>query len=85
MEGKYKNQQNSIELNDLIDDAVNNAIARRYQAMNPEGDLSDISEQEMKDIVGGITLKPILAGRFLPILTCPTIGIIAQPDTLPLA
>lgn len=38
--------------NDIsIDDAVNNAIARRYQAMNPQDTLLNLSVEEMKDVV----------------------------------
>ncbi|MEH2296952.1 hypothetical protein [Nostoc sp.] len=67
MERKYNGQ---LEINDLIDDAVKNAVERRNQGLDSEDTLSD---EEMKSVAGGTTSNVI---KFkAPIL----IGIIAYP------
>ncbi|MEH2237028.1 hypothetical protein [Nostoc sp.] len=65
MERKYNGQ---LEINDLIDDAVKNAVERRNQGLDSEDALSD---EEMKSVAGGITSNVIKP----PIL----IGIVAYP------
>ena len=65
-----------LEINDLIDSAVNNAVARRNEA------LASVSDEEAKNVSGGIALttrgarliKPIWWGKIIrqPI----TIGLI---------
>ncbi|WP_071190180.1 hypothetical protein [Trichormus sp. NMC-1] len=70
--------KNSLEINDLIDDAVNNALARRNEA------LVDISDAEGKNITGGITTgrisikfqPPIVIGKII------TTGIFPPTKTL---
>jgi hypothetical protein len=74
-----------LEINDLIDSAVNNAVARRNEA------LSSVSNEEAKNVSGGIALttsgarpiKPIICGIIIrePI----TIGKIARPTDVRLA
>ncbi|BAZ33275.1 hypothetical protein NIES4074_57850 [Cylindrospermum sp. NIES-4074] len=61
---------NRLEINDLIDDAVNNALARRNEA------LASVSDDEAKNIAGGALSNPIILGKIpVPI----TIGIIVVP------
>ncbi|MEH1938141.1 MAG: hypothetical protein V7L14_31445 [Nostoc sp.] len=67
MERKYNGQ---LEINDLIDDAVKNAVERRNQGLDSEDALSD---EEMKSVAGGIISKSLLIS---PVL----IGIIAYPS-----
>jgi hypothetical protein len=48
-----------LEINDLIDSAVNNAVARRNEA------LVSVSDEEAKNVSGGIALTSIaLTKRF---------------------
>ncbi|MEH2378635.1 MAG: hypothetical protein V7K27_06990 [Nostoc sp.] len=72
MERKHKGQ---LEINDLIDDAVKNAVERRNQGLDVEDALSD---EEIKSIAGGTTSQFIK----LPIWT--TTGIIAPYPEQPL-
>jgi hypothetical protein len=82
MKNKYITNQGSFEFNDLIDDAVKNANARRYQALNPEDSLLDLSDEEMKDVLGGISSPPIGGRLSFPFLI-PTIGLIYVNPSLP--
>jgi hypothetical protein len=73
-----------LEINDLIDSAVNNAVARRNEA------LASVSDEEAKNVSGGIALttsgarliKPIICGMIEPPIT---IGLIARPTDVRLA
>lgn len=47
-----------IEINDLIGDAVNNAVARRSQAINSDEALLTLSEEETKNLMGGYRFVP---------------------------
>ncbi|MFM6247897.1 MAG: hypothetical protein ACKPEQ_01900 [Dolichospermum sp.] len=68
-----------LEIHDLIDSAVNNAVARRNEA------LASVSDEEAKNVSGGIALttsgarliKPIICGIIIlePII----IGRIVRP------
>ena len=59
-----------LEINDLIDSAVNNAVARRNEA------LASVSDEEAKNVSGGMNRKskgkgkgiliPIIAGMLPP-------------------
>ena len=74
-----------LEINDLIDSAVNNAVARRNEA------LASVSDEEAKNVSGGIASRvlrpikpiPIICGIIIrePI----TIGKIARPTDVRLA
>jgi len=66
MENKERNYNGKIEIDDLINDAVENALARRSQGLDSEDVLSN---EEMKSVAGGIAFP-------FPILT----GIVAYPD-----
>lgn len=71
-----ENQQkyhSSLEINDLIDDAVKNAVARRSDLGDLEDTLSDV---EAADIAGGMVSPAIVLGRFCPITT---VGIVYNP------
>ncbi|MBG1267515.1 hypothetical protein [Nostoc sp. WHI] len=76
MESKERNYNGQIQIDDLINDAVENALARRNQALDSEDVLSN---EEMKNVVGGISIikPPLISG----IIVCPTtIGLVAYPD-----
>ncbi|MGM3308752.1 hypothetical protein ACSQ6I_22710 [Anabaena sp. WFMT] len=77
MEINNKHHNNQFEINDLIDEAVNNAVARRHEALDSEEALLDLSDEEAKNVAGGasLSIKPIIFGYII----CPpiTIGLIA--------
>jgi hypothetical protein len=49
-----------IEITDLIGEAVKNASGRRDQALDAQKLLSDLSEEEVKGVMGG--LQPTTCG-----------------------
>ncbi|AVZ29579.1 hypothetical protein [Nodularia spumigena] len=53
------NNKHNLEINDLIDNAVNNALERRNEAL---ASLSDLSDEEMINISGGKTLQVVTLG-----------------------
>lgn len=71
---KHKRSYNGhLEINNLIDDAVNNAVARRNQGLDSEDALSSVSDEEAKSVAGGLIAKPpIIIGLIIT-------GIIAVP------
>ena len=62
-----------LEINDLIDSAVNNAVARREEA------LASVSNEEAKNVSGGIAITTTV-GRLIrpPIL----LGIMVKPPII---
>ncbi|GAX36782.1 hypothetical protein [Nodularia sp. NIES-3585] len=80
---KNQNERRTqFEINDLIDDAVNNAVERRNQALDADSDLSGLSEEEAANISGGqVTTKIAIAG-YRPICPPITLGIIYIPPTI---
>ncbi|MBW4612808.1 MAG: hypothetical protein KME21_05915 [Desmonostoc vinosum HA7617-LM4] len=68
MNENHRNHKNPIEINDLIGDAVENAITRRNASLYSEDDFSNLSEEEAANIAGGLTslklIPPITAGIF---------------------
>ncbi len=64
MDGNQRKYRNQLEINDLIDDAVKNAVFRRNEVIDSEDALSALSEDEAGSIAGGITkpIEPILLG-----------------------
>ncbi len=70
---KKLNQQ--MEINDLIADAVTNAVTRR--------DLVGLSEQEAAGIMGGLT-SDIAATELKEICPPTIVGLIALPDDKPI-
>lgn len=71
MEANKRKHNSQVEINDLIDDAVNNALARRNEALGSEDALLAVSEEEAKNIAGGIVVTGYT-----------TIGIIARPPII---
>ncbi|MEA5574714.1 hypothetical protein [Calothrix sp. UHCC 0171] len=61
-----------IQINNLIDSAINNAITRRKEG------LSELSDEQTRDIVGGSTPR-VLAG----IDNGTTTGIVDVPSPMP--
>jgi lactobin A/cerein 7B family class IIb bacteriocin len=49
MENNKQPHSSSVEINDLIEDAVSNALARRNDC------LSDMTDEEVKNVAGGVT------------------------------
>ena len=62
MEANNRKYNSHVEINDLIDDAVNSAMARRKQALDSEEALLDLSNQEAKSVAGGMTRGVITTG-----------------------
>ena len=79
MEAKERKYNNQIEINDLIDDAVKNAVTRRNEVWDSEEALLAMSDEESKSVAGGVSkLVPTILGKiFIPV----TIGLVAT-DTL---
>jgi hypothetical protein len=64
-----------IQITDLIDESVENAVARRQQALESEGfeiDLSDDKNQDYSQIKGG-------GIQSIPSDKLPTVGLIYEP------
>ncbi|MGH2414918.1 MAG: hypothetical protein ACRDEA_14750 [Microcystaceae cyanobacterium] len=81
------NYNGKFEINDLIDDAVKNAVARRSQVIDSEDALSVLPEKEAQSVVGGLTTtskstsSPVITGKIAtPKAVCPpiTVGLIAN-------
>jgi hypothetical protein len=69
---------NNLEIGDLIDAAVNDAVARRNQAIESEEALLDVSNEEAHNVAGGALAQPVIAGMICkPII----FGRIAYPPT----
>lgn len=64
MDGNQRKYRGQLEINDLISDAVKNAVFRRNEVIDLENALSALSNDEAGSIVGGITKanEPIYAG-----------------------
>ncbi|MBO3458521.1 hypothetical protein G7B40_006780 [Aetokthonos hydrillicola Thurmond2011] len=63
MDNNQRNSKNLVDINDLIGDAVNNAIARRNQA----DFFSALSDEEAISVAGGTrALVPIVVGLVVP-------------------
>jgi hypothetical protein len=67
-----------IEINDLIDNAVNNALVRRNHALDADGNLLDVSHEEAGKVLGG-KISPIISGFISPIPPI-TVGLIIIND-----
>ncbi|MBW4616938.1 MAG: hypothetical protein KME21_27575 [Desmonostoc vinosum HA7617-LM4] len=77
MEGRQK-----IEISDLLDQAVENALARRNSALHSEDDLLSLSDAETTNIAGGLTtvskiVKPPIVLGIKPICPPIIVGLIA--------
>ena len=62
MNTTQRNYRGQVEINDLIDEAVNNAVARRNQVMNSQDALSALSDEQAGSITGGQESKLIATG-----------------------
>jgi hypothetical protein len=70
-------RKRTIDITDLIEQAVENAIARRNNSLHSEAPLS-LSDEEAANLVGGLVL-PGLKPVYQPIKPSVTVGIIAPP------
>ncbi|WP_236145105.1 hypothetical protein [Nostoc sp. CMAA1605] len=85
METNNRNFKNQIEINDLIDAAVSDALARRS---GNDDNLSDLSGEDADHVTGGIASLTIAGYKPIPICPpiikpiCPPIivGLIAPPQ-----
>ncbi|WP_138498539.1 hypothetical protein [Nostoc sp. PA-18-2419] len=71
-----KNSNMRLEINNLIDDAVNNAVARRNLGEDSEDTLLNLSDEETAKVEGGIASVSLVK---IPIIC----GLIALPRVLP--
>ncbi|MDM9585299.1 MULTISPECIES: hypothetical protein [unclassified Nostoc] len=71
MKAKERKYNSQIEISDLIDDAVKNAVTRRNEVLNSEEAFLSMSDEEAKNVAGGVLAPFILT----------TIGIIAPNPT----
>lgn len=62
METNNKNQRKQFEINDLIDDAVEKAVARRNQILESEDSLINVSDSHSRKVIGGAIRTPITSG-----------------------
>ncbi|MBW4615873.1 MAG: hypothetical protein KME21_21845 [Desmonostoc vinosum HA7617-LM4] len=53
MENHSKKYSRQAEIDNLIQNAVSQAVVRRYQFLNLENDLSTLSDEEVTRIIGG--------------------------------
>lgn len=61
MNENQNQNSNSLEINDLIDDAVKNAVVRRSDLMEAEDNLSD---EESASVNGGMSIPWHTMGYF---------------------
>ncbi|MDZ8262444.1 hypothetical protein [Nostoc sp. ChiQUE01b] len=66
MERNKKNSDFQLDISNLIDNAVNNALARRNSNQDLEDALLTLSNEEMANVAGGFVtvtkFNPIIAG-----------------------
>lgn len=60
MDGNQRNYKGQVEINDLIGDAVKNAVARRHQTIDSQDALSALSDEEAGSIAGGSIVEEII-------------------------
>ncbi|KAB8334418.1 hypothetical protein SD80_008475 [Scytonema tolypothrichoides VB-61278] len=71
------NSNGRFEINDLIDDAVKNAVARRSQVIDSEDALLVLAQTEAQSILGGAVA--ITESKISPLIT----GKIVAPEPTP--
>jgi hypothetical protein len=78
MESKERKYNSQIEISDLIDGAVKNAMTRRNEVLDSEETLLSMSDEEAKSVTGGVSnLNTAIVWKpFPPVVT---VGIIAMP------
>lgn len=76
MNGQQR-KSNQVEINDLIDDAVNNAIKRRGATDSPD-DFLALSDQEATRVAGGLqpTIHGVIINPNPPVIH----GVIINPN-----
>lgn len=60
MDATQRKCKGQVEINDLIDDAVNNAVVRRNQVIDSQDALSALSDEQAGSIAGGFLLEKII-------------------------
>ncbi|WP_230967480.1 hypothetical protein [Nostoc commune] len=55
-----KHLKSQIEITNLIEEAVMNASARRNQVLDVQESLSELSEEEQKNITGGGVVRDVI-------------------------
>lgn len=78
MDAKQRKCNSQIEITDLISEAVENAVARRNQALQEDA-LSGLSDEEAGSVAGG---KIAIVAGFKPICPPIVIGLIADTKQL---
>lgn len=78
MERNKKNSDIQLDISNLIDNAVNNAVARRNPDQDSEDALLTLSDEEMANVAGGIAKIAVAGGFPVPIIC----GLIAQDQNL---
>lgn len=68
MDGYIIKYNSRVEINDLIGDAVKNAVARRNETIDSEYALSALPNEEASNVAGGKII-----GSFQPYLGLPTL------------
>lgn len=77
MQAKQRKYNSQIEITDLILESVENAVARRNQALQEDA-LSGLSDEEAASIAGG----QLAVAGFKPIFPPIIVGLIAIDDRL---
>ncbi|MBD2435387.1 hypothetical protein [Nostoc sp. FACHB-110] len=62
MDINNRKQRHQFEINDLIDDAVEKAVARRNQALESEDSLLNVSDEHSKKVIGGAISTHVTSG-----------------------
>ncbi|EAZ92790.1 hypothetical protein [Crocosphaera chwakensis] len=63
MKEKSSENLDQIDFDDLISESVENAVSRRKKNVELEDDLVELSNEDMKNIKGGLEF-PIILGLF---------------------
>jgi hypothetical protein len=71
MEDNQKKSTGRLEINDLIDDAVSNAMARRSLNRDSDDVMSGLSYEETASIAGGLTTDKVVTLKAV----CPPVAI----------
>jgi hypothetical protein len=73
MKGNKNNSKIQLEISNLIDNAINNAVARRNPDQDSEDSLFTLSDEETANVAGGFEVVsglpvkgPIINGGLVP-------------------
>lgn len=61
MDTTQRNYRSQVEINDLVDEAVKNSVARRNQAMDSADALSNLSDEQAGTVTGGGKAQDLIA------------------------